>query len=122
MLMGMKVTSDGFKRRQKSLGASWEFEASHSSFSGSGWAMRILRPIVHPPVLPMFNVGHQLLLRCSIAPHLVGDHDPRGNKVLHGEINHLTLSIHRSAQVNLLSLDDVTGQISFMRKIFDIPA
>ena len=85
--------------------------------------MRVLRSVVQPPMLSMFNGGYQLPLRGSVAPHLVGDHDPRGKSgpleqfakkllrcrpiaaALHEDINHLTLSIHRSPQVKLLSLD-----------------
>ena len=85
--------------------------------------MGILCPVVQPPMLSVFNGGYQLLLRCTVASHLVRDHDPRGKSgaleqfakkllrcrlitaALHEDINHLTVSIHRSPQVILPSFD-----------------
>ena len=85
--------------------------------------MGILGTIIQPPMLSVFNAEHQLLLRCTVTSHLVRDHDPRGKSgalkqfakkllrcrliatALHKDVNHLTLSIHRSPQVKLLSLD-----------------
>ena len=104
------------------MGSSWRFDTPHSSFSGSSRAMGILCPIVQPPVLSVLYSWCQVLLCCSVAPHLIGD-DPRSKSgaleqfakkllrcdliatALHENINHLTLSIDRSPQVKMLSFD-----------------
>src|SRR3954447_17884383 len=61
----------------KALGLSSRFEPSHSPLPFSGRLMRVLRPVVQVPMLPMRNAGHHDSLRRPIAAQLVGDDHTR---------------------------------------------
>src|SRR3954469_18172986 len=52
-------------------------EALHLSFASSGRLVRILGSVIQALVLPVFEVGRDLLLRGSIAGQLVGDQNAR---------------------------------------------
>jgi hypothetical protein len=63
-----KGSVERFEHREKALSLFRRFEALHLSFSYAGGLMRILGSIVQITALPMFYVGHDELLGCSIAP------------------------------------------------------
>jgi hypothetical protein len=73
MLFGVKVSSNRFKRREKSLGLPWGFEASHASFSRSGRLMRVLGLIVQSFVRSMLHVLHHLFLGSLVTFKFVSD-------------------------------------------------
>ncbi len=63
-----KGSVERFEHREKALCLLRRFEALHLSFSYAGWLMPVLGSIVQIAALPVFYVGHDQLLRCSIAP------------------------------------------------------
>jgi len=74
----MKVAPYRFKGEQKALSLSGRLEAPHPPFSDSSRPMRILRSIVQPLVLSMFDAWNQFFLRRPIASEFVSDDDPGG--------------------------------------------
>ncbi len=75
MLLGMKVSSNRFKCREKPLRLPWRFEASHSSLSDSSGLTGILAKVVQPFVLSMLYVLHHLLLRRFVTLEFIRDDD-----------------------------------------------
>ncbi len=123
MLLGMKVIANGSKCRKKALCLPRRFESSHSSFSDACGLMRILRSIIQSLVLSVLDTLEHLVFSGLIAFQLIGDDHPWGKALffeqfaekslcclgipmpLHQNVQHITLRIHCSPQVILLSFD-----------------
>ena len=56
---------------EETLGVPGRLEPLHLPFSSSGRLMGVLRPVVEALVLSVFDAGHDLTLRRSVAGELV---------------------------------------------------
>lgn len=138
MLFGVKVLSDGFKSREKSLYLSRRFESSHPSFSRSSRLMGILGSIVQSLMLSMLHVRHHLLLRCFVTFEFVSDNHPwhealffeefaeeslrrlRVPVSLQQDIQHVRFPIHYPPQIILLLFERHRHLIK-MPFVFNVP-
>jgi hypothetical protein len=59
----------------EALGVSIGIEPSHSPLPFTRRLMRVLRPVVHVPMLSVSNAGHHYSFRSAIAPDLVRNDD-----------------------------------------------
>jgi len=64
-MVNMEKISDLIVYRQEFLDLPWRFEPLHDPLSSTRRLMRILRPIVQPFVLAVFNVQAHVLARCD---------------------------------------------------------
>ena len=75
MASGAEVRSDDSVNLDKPLGVPSGFEPSHSPLPLPRRLMRVLRPVVQIPMLPMSNAGHHDPFRRAVAAQLVrNDH------------------------------------------------
>ena len=71
----MEKVCDFIVNREKSLRLPGGFEARHDPFASSCRLVRVLRSIIQPPVLAMFDLKAHLGSRCAVGAELVRDHD-----------------------------------------------
>src|ERR1700684_993844 len=62
---------------EKALSMSRGLEAPHPSFAFTRRLMRVLRPVIQIPMLPMSNTGHNDPLRGGVAAQLIGNDHTR---------------------------------------------
>ncbi len=123
MPMRTEVLADRPERRQEALGMPWRLETLHVSFTLPCRLVRILCPIVEPPMAAIFHARHDLLLGSLIAAKLVSDEYTRhilacleqfaeeflrGSLVapaLHQDIEHIAVLIDGPPQVVGLAVD-----------------
>lgn len=112
-----KVFADRPESRQEALGMARRLEVPHRSLTLPRWLVRVFRSLVQPPVAPMLNAGHDLLLGRLIDPELVRDQHPgdvlaalqqfaeellgRGfvSSALHQDIKHIPILIDGPPQI-----------------------
>lgn len=66
-----EVLGDGAIGGEETLGMAWRFKPLQVSLSLTCWLMRILRPVVEIPMLPMFYAWENFALSRSVAPQLI---------------------------------------------------
>ena len=84
----MEKIGDLIVYRQKFLHLPWRFEPLHDPLSSPRRLMRILRSIVQPLVLAMFDTKAHVLARYAIGFELVCDHDAWRSRGLLRQLSH----------------------------------
>ena len=74
---GPEMRGDHAEHRQEPLGCAGGAEAFHGAFALPGRLVRVLRPVVQVPRLPVLDRRHHRPMRHLIASELVGDQYPR---------------------------------------------
>src|SRR5215510_13291416 len=127
-----EVLGDGTRGCEEPLGVARKLEPLHMPLPLAGGLVRILRPIVQVPVLPMFHTREDLPLGSSIALKFIGDDHawyveqvleqlaeellsrPLIPAALHHDIQHVPILIDCPPQIVMLALD---GQ----KHLVDVP-
>ena len=77
MAAGPEMRGDHAEHRQEPVGCAGGAEAFHGAFALPGRLVRVLRPVVQLPRLPVLDRRHHRPMRHRIASELVGDQHPR---------------------------------------------
>ena len=77
MAAGPEMRGDHAEHRQEPVGCAGGAEAFHGAFALPGRLVRVLRPVVQVPRLPVLDRRHHRPMRHRIASELVGDQHPR---------------------------------------------
>jgi len=72
-----EVADDRAVGGEEALGMAGALEAAHAPLALPGWLVRMLRPVVQPPVAPMLDARQDRAPRRAVARQLVGDDDAR---------------------------------------------
>ena len=112
MASGAEVRSNDSVHLDKTLGVPSGFEPSHSPLPFTRRLMRVLRPVVQIPMLPMSNAGHHDPFRRPVAAQFVGDDDARfassGPQQLAKEPDRgktVALRLHENVEDNAVLID-----------------
>ena len=119
------MRADDSVHLDETLGVPSGFEPSHSSLPLTRRLMRVLRPVVQVPVLPVSDAGHHDSFRCGVAAQFIGnDHawmpmagrpqqlakEPHGRETV-------ALWLHQNIDDNTVLID---GPPEIMRDAIDI--